>query len=198
MLRAHDIAARVTVYPSGSIPPALQPGWISLAQLPSACPAVFGDGSHPTTRLCATAVDLLCRQRQPKAVLDVGTGTGLLARIARARGTPFIVGTDIDPAALSCARSHAALDHHPVAIELTSEAPDSGGSRFDLIVANILEAPLRSLAPALSRALAPGGLLLLSGFTRPQVPALRVVYESGGLTTRGQSSLGEWVLLIFG
>lgn len=198
-MRPLDIAPRVTLYPCASSPPALPPGWISLAQLPAAMgrPAVFGDGSHPTTRLCAAAVDLLCRQRRPKAVLDVGTGTGVLARIARARGASFIVGTDIDPDALSCARSHAALDDQPTAMEVSSEAPDYWGRRFDLVVANILEAPLRALAPALLRALAPGGLLLLSGFTRPQAPALRVLYESMGFVVHGQSSLDEWALLTF-
>jgi ribosomal protein L11 methylase PrmA len=199
MLRTHDIAPRVTVYPAGSVPPARQPGWISLAQLPAdtGASAVFGDGSHPTTRLCATGVDLLCRQRQPQAVLDVGTGTGVLARIARARGAGLVVGTDIDPAALSCARAHAALDDNPLTIELSSLAPDAWGPRFDLVVANILEGPLSLLMPALLRALAPGGLLMLSGFTRPQAPALRVLYERGGMKIRGQSSLDEWVLLTF-
>jgi ribosomal protein L11 methyltransferase len=65
------------------------------------------------------------------------------------------------------------------------------------VVANILEAPLQALAPALCRALVPGGVLLISGFTRPQTPALRVLYESAGLTFVGNSSLDEWALLTF-
>jgi ribosomal protein L11 methyltransferase len=199
MLQLQNIAPRVTVYPFGSVRPSLEDGWIALAELPrvSGSPAVFGDGSHPTTRLCAAAVDLLCRQRQPEAVLDVGTGTGVLARIARARGVGFIIGTDIDPLALSRAKAHADLDDHAVDIGFSSEAPDHWGARFDVVVANILEAPLRILAPALCRALLPGGVLLISGFTRPQVPALRVLYESGGLTFLHQSGLDEWVLLTF-
>jgi ribosomal protein L11 methyltransferase len=158
---------------------------------------VFGDGSHPTTRLCAGAVDLLCRQRQPKAVLDVGTGTGVLARIARARGARFIVGTDIDPVALSCAEAHSALDAHPVPIRFSDDAPDHWGARFDLVVANILEEPLRHLAPALIRALLPGGFLLLSGFTRPQTPALRVLYARPEVTFLRESHLDEWSMLMF-
>jgi ribosomal protein L11 methyltransferase len=195
----HNIAPRVATYPLGSTPPVAEPGWVTLAQLvPGAGkPVVFGDGSHATTRLCAAAVDLLCRQRHPKSVLDVGTGTGVLARIARARGARFIVGTDIDPAALSCAKAHSDLDNHPVDILLTSDAPDHWGARFDLVVANILEAPLRALAPALRSALLPEGVVLISGFTRPQTPALRVVYESVGLTLGGQSSLDDWSLLMF-
>jgi ribosomal protein L11 methyltransferase len=186
------------VYPFGSAPPTLAEGWLALAQLPQrpGRPAVFGDGSHATTRLCAAAVDLLCRQRQPQTVLDVGTGTGVLARIARARGVSRIAGTDIDPDALASARANSALDAHPVEIHFSDAAPDQGAP-FDLVVANILEAPLRSLAPALCRALRPGGFLLLSGFTRPQVPALRVLYESLHLTLGRESTLQEWALLMF-
>ena len=158
---------------------------------------MFGDGSHPTTRLCAGAVDQLCRQRKPQAVLDVGTGTGVLARIARARGAQFIVGTDIEPAALASATSHSALDAQSVAIHFSPEAPDYWGARFDLVVANILEAPLRELAPALCRALRPGGVLLISGFTPPQTPALRVLYEGAGLTFVSEAHLEEWALLMF-
>jgi ribosomal protein L11 methyltransferase len=199
MLHLQNIAPRVTVYPFGSVRPSVERGWIALAQLPQVpgSPAVFGDGSHPTTRLCAAVVDLLCRQRQPEAVLDVGTGSGVLARIARARGARFIIGTDIDPVALSCAESHANLDDHTAEIGLSCEAPDHWGARFDVVVANILEEPLRILAPALCRALLPGGVLLISGFMRPQVPALRVVYENKGLMFLRQSSLEEWALLTF-
>jgi ribosomal protein L11 methyltransferase len=64
------------------------------------------------------------------------------------------------------------------------------------VVANILEAPLHSLAPALCGALRPGGVLLLSGFTRPQSPALRVRYERLGLIFVSESHLDEWALLM--
>jgi len=196
MLSTYNIAPRVTVYPSGSAPPPVGEGWIALAQLPRADgSAVFGDGSHATTRLCATAVDMLCRRCPSQAVLDVGTGTGILARIARARGARRIVGTDIDPVAVSCAQAHAELDDHRVEIQFGREAPDHWGACFDLVVANILEAPLQNLAPALCRALVPGGVLLISGFTRPQIPALRVLYENAGLTCLDHFSLDEWAAL---
>jgi ribosomal protein L11 methylase PrmA len=225
MPQVFNIAPRVLVYPHGTVPPAVEEGWLALPQLPllsTAKPAtalepslgstplthvVFGDGSHPTTRLCAAAVDLLCRQRPGMAVLDVGTGTGILARIARARGATFVAATDIDPAAVACARAHAELDTldwrgaatgaRQFNILFGAEAPDHWGARFDLVVANILEAPLRSLAQALRRALRPGGVLVISGFTRPQVPALRLVYETAGLQSAGDFSLDEWVLLKF-
>lgn len=186
------LAPRVIVHEPGATVPALPGGTIALAQLPG--PA-FGDGSHPTTRLCAGAVDLLARQARPQAVLDVGTGTGILARIARARGATFVVATDIDPVALAAARANAELDTHPRAIEICEHSPDHRGPRFDLVVANILEDPLCRLAPALTAALAPGGALLLSGFTPAQVPALRAAFVRCGLVFVLQASQEGWCLL---
>jgi ribosomal protein L11 methyltransferase len=170
---------------------------LALARIarPSLAGAVFGDGSHPTTRLCAGALDLLCRQHPPQTVLDVGTGTGVLARIARARGAAFVAGTDIDPVALACARAHSDLDAHPVAIHFGDEAPDHWGARFDLVIANILARPLQDLAAAVSRAVATSGVLLLGGFTRVEAPALRVAYRSAGMIVLSESHLQEWALL---
>jgi ribosomal protein L11 methyltransferase len=188
-----NIAPRVAVYSAEEPAPELAEGWIGLALARvGSSEFVFGDGSHPTTRLCAGAVDLLCRQRRPQAVLDVGTGTGVLARIARARGAQFVVGTDIDPVALANARANCAVD----GVVVSSEPPDHWGRRFDLIVANILEAPLVVLAGAMARALRPDGMLLLSGFTRLQLPALRLAYENAGLGYVRHSGLGEWALLM--
>jgi ribosomal protein L11 methyltransferase len=191
------LAPRIRLYPSAPQPPVLEEGWLALPQLQPASGSVFGDGSHPTTRLCAAALDVLCRQRRPESVLDVGTGTGVLARIARARGARFVVGTDIDPLAIACAQENAALDAHAVPIHFGPEAPDHWGERFDLVVANILEAPLKELAPALRKALRPGGTLLISGFTRAQMPVLRLAYERERLECMGDACLDEWVLLRF-
>jgi ribosomal protein L11 methyltransferase len=168
----------------------------SFSLLPQIQSAAFGDGSHPTTILCARAVDFLCRQYGPQSVLDVGTGTGILARTARARGTPFVVGTDIDPVALESARANATLDPSPVEILVTDAPPDHWGARFDLIVANILEKALIDLALSLSRALTPEGRLLLSGFTKLQVPAIEISYAKAGLKIESHSHSGEWSLLL--
>lgn len=186
------LSPRVLLYRSTETAPSVQPGEIALAEIPS---SAFGDGSHPTTRLCSGIVDLTCRLKQPAQVLDVGTGTGVLARIARARGAKRIVATDIDPVALEAARKNIALDHHPVEIEISDQAPDSWESSFDLVIANILEAPLRELAPRIAKALKPGGTLALSGFTRLQVPALRLAYERHGIRLGDESALEEWVSL---
>ena len=188
---ARRLCPRVYVYDPGTRPPSLPDGAIAL---PQHALAAFGDGSHPTTRLCAGAVDVMMQRSRPRAVLDVGTGTGILARIARARGALSVVATDIDPAALASATHNAALDGHAVAIEVADAPPDRWGPRFGLVVANILEGPLCGMAAALTAALAPGGTLLLSGFTPAQNPALRVAFA--GLEFVSASTLAGWSLLM--
>jgi ribosomal protein L11 methylase PrmA len=188
------LSPQVLVYANGPRPSAINEDWVVLPQMLS---TAFGDGTHPTTRLCAGAVDFLCRQKHLSSVLDVGTGTGILARIARARGAEFIVGTDIDPAALESAKENSALDSHTVEIEITNAMPDHWGPRFDLVVANILEGPLTELAPSLAAALAPKGHLLISGFTRLQVHSLKQAFTNQGLCFMSESSLGEWAMLMF-
>ena len=79
-------------------------------------------------------------------------------RGSRARRRREIVATDIDPVALDSAKKHASLDPYPARIQVTDASPDHLGPKFDLVVANILEGPLRELAPSLGAALAPGSL----------------------------------------
>jgi ribosomal protein L11 methyltransferase len=189
------LSPQIVLYPSDSPAPAVESGWLALPHLRES--TAFGDGSHPTTRLCAGAVDVLCRLQKPHSVLDVGTGTGILARIARQRGAKLIFGTDIDPNAVLCAQAQAALDSHRVKIQFSENSPDHFGARFNLVIANILEGPLRELAPALSRSLAQDGLLLLSGFTRIQTPALRTLFINQGLSFVSEAHLDEWALLTF-
>ena len=189
------LSPQVLLYEAGSSPLSGPPeGWVALKQISS---TAFGDGTHPTTRLCAGAVDFLCKQQAVPNVLDVGTGTGILARIARARGATFVVGTDIDPGALLAARKNAALDSHSVEVLILDAPPDQWGPRFNLVVANILEDPLKMISGPLSRALVPGGLLIMSGFTPLQIPGLRLTFTECGLTFVNESFLDEWALLMF-
>lgn len=160
----------------------------------------FGDGSHPTTRLCARATDLLCRQRKPARVIDVGCGTGILARIARAHGATVVCATDIEEEARASTAANAALDcgalnPKAVTIDVRDALPTVFGHAFDLVVANILEDPLRFLAPSIAAVCAPGAQVVLSGFTRPQAPGLKVAYERLGLRCVLEASEGDWVVL---
>lgn len=184
----------VVVFPAASPSPILSDGIMGLPQKQS---TAFGDGTHPTTQLCAGAVDFLCRQQTIENFLDVGTGTGVLARIARNRGARFVVGTDIELSILEIARGNSTLDSHSVDIIFDKVAPDHWGPRFNLVVANILEGPLVELAPVVAKSLVPGGVLLLSGFTRLQIPKLRVAYTDIGMHFVSEAFLQDWALLMF-
>jgi ribosomal protein L11 methyltransferase len=188
------ISPQVLLFEIGAQPSAMQGGWIGLPQYAG---SVFGDGTHPTTQLCAGALDFICRLEKPLSVLDVGTGTGVLARIARARGVQFVAGTDIDPAALISAQRNGALDLQSSELLLLNVPPDHWGPCFNLVVANILERPLRELAQKLTQALAPGGVLLISGFTQLQISGLRLTFTDLGLTYVNDSHLDGWALLMF-
>lgn len=189
------LSPRVFLYSGHPAPCPSRSDELALEHLPQE--GVFGDGSHPTTRLCAGALDSLCRLDHPAAVLDIGTGTGVLARIARARGAKRVVGTDIDSFALETARANAELDRHPVEIHWTYALPSHFGPSFDLVVANILEGPLCELADEIQKSLLPGGAVLLSGFTRLQIPQLISRFSSARLTWVSSSHLDEWSLLLF-
>jgi ribosomal protein L11 methyltransferase len=186
------VAPRVWLHDASRPPPPTPPGAHARAVHPS---SAFGDGTHPTTRLCARAVDLACRLGPPRSVLDVGTGTGVLARIARAHGVTFVAATDLDPRALAAARANAALDPTRGELSIDARAPDAFGRRFELVVANILEPVLLALAPALTAALASGGALVLSGFTPAQTPSLRAAFGARGLGLEVQATLEGWALL---
>lgn len=152
----------------------------------------FGTGHHETTTLCARAVLAEVRAGK-KQVLDVGTGTGILAMIAAKAGATDIVGTDNDPLACEVARENLAKNGFD--FEITEKTPDAFGPRFDLVVANILANPLIELAPQIIKALKPGGVLLLSGILTTQAEKVQHAYEALGLKHQETTQLGDWVLI---
>ncbi len=132
-------------------------------------------------------------QRDPgAAVLDVGTGSGILAIAARKLGAGLAVGTDNDPLALRVARENATVNG--TVIDLRSEIPE--GVEFDMVLANILSNTLVELAPRLARAVAPGGRLVLSGILGGQVAEVEAAYLP--FLKAGPSTFeGEWACLEF-
>ncbi len=152
----------------------------------------FGTGDHPTTGMCLEGLDVFLQRDPDAAVLDVGTGSGILAIAARKLGAGLAVGTDNDPVALRVARENATANS--TAIDFRPEIPI--GVEFDLVLANILANTLVELAPELMRAVAPGGRLILSGILEGQVAEVEAAYPS--LRRAGPPTLeGEWACLEF-
>ena len=179
----------------------VRPSWveapppIGLAEVVLDPGMAFGTGAHPTTALCLAALSDLVAARPGLAVLDVGTGSGLLAIAAAKLGAGRVVGSDVDPVALRVARENADANGAPV--ELTDLAPDRITGSFDLVVANILANTLVELAPVVAGKVAEGGSLLLAGILAPQEEEVRSAYRKAGLEPApGEDRReGDWSLL---
>ena len=131
----------------------------------------FGTGSHPTTRLC---LEWLERTITPgNSLLDYGCGSGILALAARKLGATEVMGIDIDPQAVTAARSNAARNEVSASF-YDSALPITG--QFDRVVANILSNPLKALAPAIAAHVRPGGHLALSGILLEQADEMIAIY----------------------
>ncbi len=162
----------------------------------------FGTGHHATTTGCLLAFDAILKRRQPKRILDLGCGTGVLA-IAAARATrQQNLATDIDVEAVRVTVLNAALNGvgrlvRALAAPGLKHARIAGAAPFDLIFANILARPLISLAQGLKTVLAPGGALVLSGLTRDQIRWVSAAYANRGLVISQRIVMGNWATLVF-
>jgi ribosomal protein L11 methyltransferase len=160
----------------------------------------FGTGHHGTTRGCLLAFAGELKRRRPRRVLDVGTGTGILAfAAAKALRRPVVAG-DIDPVAIAVARGNARLNGVAAFLKLYAglgvRHPIARGRKFDLAFANILAKPLRALAPSLAAALETGGTLILSGLLARDVPGVLSAYAAQGLRLERRLDLEGWIALV--
>jgi len=159
----------------------------------------FGTGHHETTALCLAVLSDLARERAFRNVLDLGTGTGLLAIGAVKLWRRPVLASDIDPVAVEVTRDNAranGVGHLVRAVTadgLTSPVL-SRGAPYDLLIANILAGPLTQLAPAIQKAMAPGAVLLLSGLLTNQEGLVTSFYRS--LRFVGRRRMGPWSALV--
>jgi len=160
----------------------------------------FGTGHHETTALCLHVLSDLSKRRRFANVLDLGCGTGLLAIGAAKLWRKSVLASDIDPVAVEVTKENArANGEAPLIRALTADGLDhpalAGQAPYDLIVANILAGPLTRLAPAIARALSPGGMLVLSGLLQWQENLVLSFYRPHGLQLRNARRGGVWSAL---
>src|SRR5580692_618978 len=159
----------------------------------------FGTGHHGTTRGCLLALDSLCKSLPRRRILDLGTGSGVLAiAAARALRQP-VLATDIDGSAVRAARANAARNRAGGFVEVIRADGVTGAKLrergpYDLVFANILLRPLQRLAAPLTRLTAPGGRVALSGLLASQANAAITAYR--GLALERRIDLDGWTTLI--
>jgi ribosomal protein L11 methyltransferase len=161
----------------------------------------FGTGHHGTTRGCLLALDGLLKARQPRRILDVGTGTGVLAVAAAQASHRPVLASDIDARAVTAARANARLNRAGPLVEIVHAAGLAHPrirlrAPFDLVLANILLGPLQRLARPIGRILAPRARVILSGLLATQANAALAAYRLQGLSLERRIPLDEWVTLV--
>ncbi|MES9988773.1 MAG: 50S ribosomal protein L11 methyltransferase [Candidatus Thiodiazotropha endolucinida] len=151
----------------------------------------FGTGTHPTTALCLEWLD--AQDLSGKRIIDYGCGSGILAIAALKLGASSAVALDHDPQALIASRDNA--EKNSVSDRLLTCLPDElPNGTFDLLVANILAAPLIQLAPDFARLIRPGGRFALSGILAEQQAEVTPAYQAFA-TLEAPKRQQEWLLL---
>jgi ribosomal protein L11 methyltransferase len=161
----------------------------------------FGTGHHGTTRGCLLLLDQVLKAWYPRRVLDLGTGTGVLAIGAAKALHRTVLASDIDAASVRVARDNVRLNQTGDLVQVIRatgfSAPQfAGRGPFDLVLANILANPLRQLAGPMTRHLAPSALVILSGLLTPQAAGVIAAYRARGLVPLRHLRIDGWSSLL--
>jgi ribosomal protein L11 methyltransferase len=161
----------------------------------------FGTGHHGTTRGCLLLLDHVLKARHPARVLDLGTGTGVLAIAAAKALHRKVLASDIDPLSVRVARDNARLNTTGNLVETIRatgfSAPQfAKHGPFDLVLANILANPLRQMATPMARHLAPSALVILSGLLPYQAQGVIAAYRARGLVLLRHLRIEGWSSLL--
>lgn len=161
----------------------------------------FGTGHHGTTRGCLAALNAVGLRRSPRRILDIGTGTGVLAIAAARRWKRRVSAGDIDPVAVSTAAANARANRvgslvRPVLAKGTAQPRLRAEGPYDLVFANILARPLRALAPAIRPLMSANGEIILSGLLGGDVPGVVSAYRAQGFVLTRRRDLEGWATLM--
>lgn len=183
----------------------IQPSWLEYTPRPGEVVIVldpgmaFGSGLHATTRLCIRALEAWLWPGM--RVLDVGTGSGILAIAAAKLGAGGVDAVDIDPVATLTAQENvdrngvADVVHVPAGTLAEADAAGALAAGYDLIVANILAETIAALTPALIPYLAPEGRLIVSGILAEKADMVRLAWAAAGVAVLEETREEDWVAL---
>lgn len=162
----------------------------------------FGTGAHETTRLCI--IELSRYVKPGMKILDVGTGSGILAMAAFRFSAGEITATDIDPNAYPAVKENfnkndlndCSFNMITGNIVTDQAVRDTVGCGYDIIVANILPVVLIPLTPVIREMIRPSGIIIFSGILNEKAPAVKQTLKDNGLKLISESSLGEWCVIV--
>lgn len=157
----------------------------------------FGTGLHPTTRLCLAALESLADRGviSGSRVVDIGSGSGILAIAAGLLGAKSVLAVDVDPIAVEASAANARRNKLGRVIRAREGSAPSGDGPFDVVLANLIASLLVLLADGLVEDLRPGGTLLASGIFANREAEVVVAFEARGLTIAQRYTEGDWVAL---
>ena len=180
----------------------VRPSWSPRRPLPGQAELVldpglsFGTGQHPTTAFCLREIVRLRPRREAASLLDVGTGSGILAIAAAKLGYDPVEAFDFDPDAVAVAARNAAENRVGDRIRLQRRdvaRPAAKSARpFDVVCANLTADLLQSHGPSLAARVRPGGCLVLAGILAAEFGAVQARFETLGLTLARSARVGEW------
>ena len=161
----------------------------------------FGTGHHGSTRGCLYMLETVARTRRPRAILDLGTGSGVLAIGAAKLFKRKVCAGDIDPVCVQAAGANAKRNRvasfvRPVQAKGAEHPLLRKGAPYDLVLANILARPLRDLAPRIARLAAPGAAIILSGLIARDVAGVVAAYGAQGIALARRIDIDGWATLL--
>lgn len=184
------ITRYLSVVPRWEQQPAAEPGEIQLIMDPG---RAFGTGTHPSTHLTLGLLEGCLRGGE--RVLDVGTGSGILAIAAMRMGAKSVLATDLEDDAVESAKQNIALnpvDHiEVVSSDLLTNVP--ADAQYNLVLANMLPVVLVPLIPQVPAHMLPGANLLLAGIIAEKAPLIKQTLEDNGFVIAEEHRLGDWV-----
>ena len=157
----------------------------------------FGTGLHATTALCLEALEAEIDAARPRSVLDVGTGSGVLALAALSAGVPIAHAVDVDAAAIRTAAENARLNGLASRLRLVQGGPEALSSRWPLVLANVLAAPLIALARPLTRRVGHRGRLIVSGVRASLAREVEAAYVGAGMRQVHAANRDGWTTMTF-
>jgi ribosomal protein L11 methyltransferase len=160
----------------------------------------FGTAHHGSTRGCVEALDAIAKRERFSRILDLGTGTGVLAIAAARLWRARVIASDVDPVAAATASANARRNGTGSLVTAVTAAGLAhplirAGAPYDLVIANILARPLIGLASPLARMVRTGGVTVLSGITRNQAARVAAAYRAAGFAHYRRIVIDEWVTL---